>query len=332
MADIPSTRVERKSRERKGFRILGIGILLLALLASGYYVFNSVANQGAYKIYVDGLSGSGSNSAEGLKLTYDPSYGKGYSNLSGKGVRTESSSLRGMSFSTETLTDNNGKTYKNCLAYLMSVASNDERTIHTNVTDRGQTGEANGDEFLASKFFLINESEPDVLNAKDGVIHYGIKLNITENTKGALAACRFALIEVTNEAGIFDYDEGTYDNSCFNVKVLAQPTTQTLDNGDILINKGDEPNSQEYVSSTITGDYTNTPDTVLFKNPNRGLESEDWKCDNLHYDEETSSWYYDSLVHETVEENQVFTIQPQSHKAYVIAAWQRTIILIQIVP
>ena len=316
-----STRVQRKTKERRQFRILGAVILLFALVASGFYVFNSITNQGAYKIYVDGLGGNGTNTGKGIKLTYDPSYGKGYSNLSGKGIRTESASFRGMSFSTESLRDNNGKVYKNCLAYLMSVASNDANTVQTNVTDRGQSGEANGDEFLASKFYLINDQTPDVLNADDGVINYAIRLSITENTNSALSACRFALIEVTNEEDIFNYDEGTFNNDCFSMKVIAQPKMETQPNGDVLINKGDEEDSQEYVSSTITGDYTNTPDTVLLKNPNKGKENEDWKCTNLHFDEQTRSWYYDTLIHEDNEEDQVFSIQPQTNKAYVVAAW-----------
>ena len=314
-------RVEKKTKDRRFNRVLTTFVILSALLVSGYYVFSTTINDGAYKIYVGGMSGSGSNTAEGIKLTYDPSYGKGYSNLSGKGVRTESNSLRGMSFSTESLTDNNGKVYNNCLTYLMSVASNDEKTVQTNVTDRGMSGEANGDEFLASKFYLLNESKPDPLNGKDGIIHYSIRLDITSNTNNALVACRFALIEVKDESKIFNYDECTYDNSSFNMKVIAQPKTEVQANGDTLIYQGDEEGSQEYVSSCVTGDYTNTPDTVLLKNPNKDKESEDWKCSNLHYKEETSSWFYDTLEHETIEEEQVFEIKPGQSIPYVVCAW-----------
>ena len=315
------SRVEAKTKDRKFTRVLSTFVILGALLISGYYVFTSTITEGAYKIYVGNIGGSGTNNAEGIKLTYDPNYGKGYSNLSGKGIRTESNSLRGMSFSTESLTDSNGKVYKNCLSYLMSVASNDEKSIQTNVTDKGQSGEANGDEFLASKFFLMNDQKPDPLNGKDGVIHYAVKLEITENTKNALGACRFALIEVHDESKIFNYTEGTYDNSAFTMNVIAQPKQEQLDNGDTLIYNGSEENSNEFVSSSVTGDYTNTPDTVLLKNPNKGQEKEDWKCVNLHYDEEREMWYYDSLVHETSEDRQVFHINPESQKAYVVAAW-----------
>ena len=315
------SRVARRTRNRKMSRVLSTFVILAGLVVSGYYVFTTTITDGAYKIYVGGMSGSGSNTAEGMKLTYDPSYGKGYSNLSGKGIRTESNSLRGMSFSTESLTDNNGKVYKNCLAYLMSVASNDEKTVQTNVTDKGMTGEANGDEFLASKFYLMNDSVPNELNADDGVVYYSIRLDITANTNNALSACRFALIEVKDESKIFNYEEGTYNNEVFNMNVIAQPKTEVQENGDTLIYKGDEENSEEYVSSCVTGDYTNTPDTVLLKNPNKDKEKEDWKCKNLRYDETTESWYYDTLTHETEESNQVFSIKPGESIPYVVCAW-----------
>ena len=203
----------------------------------------------------------------------------------------------------------------------MSVASNDENTVQTNVTDKGKTGEANGDEFLASKFFLINDKEVDLLNGDDGVINYAIRLSITENTNNALSASRFALIEVKDETNIFNYYQGTFDNYCFSMKVIAQPKMSIQSNGDILINRGDEEDSQEYVSSTITGDYTNTPGTILLKNPNKGKENEDWKCTNLHFNQQTRSWVYDSLIHEKETKEQVFSIDPQTTKAYVVAAW-----------
>ena len=131
MRQIRSAWVRRKSRERKLFRFVGATILLFTLVASGFYVFDMISNQGACKIYVDGFSSGGTNNGKGIKLTYDPSYGSGYSNLNGKGIRVESSSYRGMSFSTQSLKDHTGKVYKNCLAYLMSVASNDENTVNT---------------------------------------------------------------------------------------------------------------------------------------------------------------------------------------------------------
>ena len=53
------------------------------------------------------------------------------------------------------------------------------------------------------------------------------------------------------------------------MNVIAQPKTEVQENGDTLIYRGDEENSEEYVSSCVTGDYTNTPDTVLLKNPNK---------------------------------------------------------------
>ena len=313
--------IEKKAKKETRARVITVLVLLFGLLTSGYYLYTLLLRENIYKIYVEGLAGSGSNMAEGLFLTYDPSYGHGYSNLSGKGLRTESNSMAGMSFATESLEDKNGKKYPNALNYLMSVASNDEKSVDTNVTDRGQSGEANNDQFIASKFYLLNNSKDDPLNGQEGISHYAFRLNITANSRNALSACRFAILRVTDESNIYDYDSNAFSNDCFEITVIAQPKTITLENGDEMFYKGDEPDSQEYVSSTVSGDYTNTPGTALMKNPNKGHEKEDWKCTNLHYQEDTRSWMYDSLIHESNEEDQVFEIKPGEKDAYVIAAW-----------
>lgn len=313
--------VEKKRKRQKKSKYLLLFLILFALITSGYYLYNTLIQGSFYKIYVSGLGGNGTNVTEGLGLSYDPTYGHGYTSLSGKGIMTESKSLKGMSFATETLIDDNGKVYSNALHYLMSVASNDENGVDTNVTNQGQIGEANNkDQFLSSKFYLMNMQEEDKLNGNDGIINYAIRLTITSNTNNALAACRFALIEVSNEETIYNYDEGTFNNEAFKMMIIAQPKIQLQPNGDYLINKGDEPDSQEYVCSTVTGQYTNDPNVNLLKNPNKGKENEDWKCENLHYDDETKSWYYDTKKHGN-EDNQVFSINPKENKAYVVAAW-----------
>ena len=321
-------RVQRKTKSRQFTRVLTTFVILAGLLVSGYYVFSSTVDGGAYKIYVGGKGyGESQNNVRGNKgfnLNYNSDAETGYSNLVGKGLRSEASSLWGMSFSTESMQDANGKVYSNGFTYLMSVASNHENSVKTNVTDNGKSGEANGDQFLASKFYLRNDRTPDPKNGDDGVIDYAIQLDITANSNNALSAARFALIKVKDEANVFNYDEVTYNNDYFDIMVIGQPRTETLENGDTLIYKGTEEGSEEYVAACVTGDYTNTPDTILFKNPNKGYEEENWKCKNLilrDLEDGGTQWSYDTKTCEKEQVNQVFSLDPGEQVAYVIAAW-----------
>ena len=320
-------RVERRTKERKFTRVLSVFVLLAALLVSGYYVFSTTITDGAYKIYVGGKGydsnhiGIGGSGAGPLGVTYDRD-GKTYGNVTGKEKKNRTESMFGGQVLQDSITDPRTEIkYSSGLNYLTSVGSNDERSVQTEVEDNGASGSANGDEFLASKFFLKNNAQPDKLTAYDGIVEYGIRIDITANDKNALSAARFGVMKVMDEEKIYNFETGTRDNSCFDMFVVAQPKMEKQENGDTLIYKGDEENSEEYVSSLIAGDYTNTPGTKLLKNPNKGFENEDWLCKNLHLNEKSNQWYYDSQEHEVDEERKTYFINPGEAIPYVIAAW-----------
>lgn len=321
-------RVERKAKERKFTRILTVFVILAGLLISGYYVFSSTVTEGAYKIYVGGKGyGENQNKVDSKKKGFGLSTledGKPLSNITNKGNRQAVGGIDGSSFATDTYVDyRTGVRYPGGFSYLMSVGSSHPASVETNVTDRGAAGEANGDEFYALKFFLMNTREPDPLNGDDGVIHYAIRLDITANTNNALSAARFAVMKVHDEKKIYNIETGVYDNKCFDIMVIGQPKMEKQANGDTLIYQGDEEDSQEYVAACVTGDYTNTPDTILLKNPNKGKEDEDWKCRNLRLNDKSgvNTWAYDTLEHEEVEDEQVFHLEPGETVPYVMAAW-----------
>jgi hypothetical protein len=224
-----------------------------------------------------------------------------------------------MSYGSSSVT-NNSNSYS-VYDYLMSVASNLDNTIDTNVTDRGKTGEANNDQFITSKFYLRNETKKDLANGENGIVDYRISLQITKNAANALSAARFALIEVKDEANIYkpasatSDNYGTSDNSCYDFMVFAQPKIIKDGESSIPMN-GSEENSAEYVGAVGTGMYTTDENVHLVKNPNQGLENEDWICTNLHLGED-GSWSYDSKLHD----GRVFTLQEGEQRAYVVAAW-----------
>ena len=308
------SRIDRKAKSRK--RAIGtmIGLLVFSLATSAYYLIDSLIEENSYKIYV-----GGTNSAQGLLLSYDKDFEKGYSDLTGKGLRLEDCSRRGLSIGSSSLEGNGNRNY-DVLSYLMSVGSNQENTVETNVTDKGHTGEANGDQFLTSKFYLKNTKEANELNAEDGIVDYGVKVSISRNESNALSAIRLALIEVTDESKIYNYETGLFSNEYFNMNVFAQPKLIEQENGDNQIYHGDEENSQEYVATTVSGQYTTDKEAVLMKNPNKGKEKEDWKCTNLHLAEDRT-WYYDSQEHAEDENQKLFSLGPQETKAYIVAAW-----------
>ena len=322
------SRVEARTRGRKFTRVLSTFVILAGLLIAGYYAFSTTVSDGAYKIYVGGKGYENMDAIvkgpRGLQVGYYEDQ-PGYSRATGKEKKHKTQNPNGGTPLNESLTDpRTGITYKSGIDYMMSIGSNHEKSVQTTVEDNGAGGYANGDEFLASKFFLKNGLEPDPLTGDDGIIHYAIKIEVTSNARNALSAARFGLIKVKDQEKIYNFEDLKYDNSVFDMKVFAQPKMETLENGDSLIYQGDEEDSQEYVSSTVTGEYTNTPGTKLLKNPNKGKENEDWKCINLHYThvkDDTYMWVYDSLIHETDESQQVFSIQPGDNIPYVISAW-----------
>lgn len=316
MPDTSNISANKKAKRRRNTIFILIGVLLFSILTSAYYLVDSLITENSYKVFV-----SGTNDAMGLQLSYDPMFGKGYYDLTGRGLRIEDTSRRGLSYGSSTISGQGTKEY-DVLSYLMSVGSNQENTVETNVYDDGKAGEANGDQFLTSKFYLKNTKFADELNGDDGVVNYSIKISIGKNVKHALRAVRFALIEVYDEENIYNYETGEYNNEAFNMKVFAQPKVVELENGDTQIYVGDEEDSQEYVAAIGSGNYTNDEDISLVTNPNKGHEkdTECWKCTNLHYSDD-KVWYYDSLEHEKEESSQVFTLDPQETRAYIIAAW-----------
>ena len=310
-----------KAKRRRMTVVIMIIILLFSILASIYYLIDSMVVENSYKVYVNGT-----NNAKGLRLSYDSEFGQGYKDITGKGIRLEDNSNMGLGFGASKI-DYGDQSYS-AMDYLMSVCSNQEGTIKTNVIDKGQAGEANGDQFLVSKFYLKNTLEVDELNGvteESVTVNYAIQLTIENSTKNALSACRFAIIEVLDEENIYKVVEDgqnretIIDNNAYNMSVIAQPKIKHLENGDMQINKGDEPDSEEYVGSLISGQYTNDEEALLVKNPKN--KDEDWKCKNLHYEEEKRQWYYNTVEHETEESKQVFSIKPQEQKAYVVATW-----------
>lgn len=314
--DMGNVNANKKAKRRRVTVVMMLGVLAFSIGASAYYLVDSAITENSYKVYV-----SGSNNAMGLQLSYDPLFGKGYYDLTGKGLRIEDNSRRGLSYGSSSIQGQGTRNY-DVLSYLMSVGSNQEYTVDTNVYDNGKAGEANGDQFLTSKFYLKNTQEADELNAKDGVVHYAIGLTVDKDVKNAARAIRFALIEIKDEESIYNYSTGEYNNEAFVMNVFAQPKVEELENGDTKIYTGDEEDSQEYVASTITGQFTNDENASLVKNPNKGYEedTEGWKCTNLHYSDD-KVWHYDSLKHETDESKQVFSLDPQETRAYVVAAW-----------
>ena len=232
--------------------------------------------------------------------------------------------------------------YADIFNLMMSAGSNQPDTVKTEKPKKDQTSSANGDQFLVGKFWLYNNNEgskEDVSLKKNrvdnltsqketitvdgveyevGTVFFAVKLTIVQNANSALEACRFALVEVHDEENIFNVEGRHYDRSgeSFTIDVFAQPKSIVQENGDKLIYQGHEEDSQEYVATTATGTYTNE-DVPLMKNPNKGKQDEDWKCTNLHYNNENKTWEYDSLVHE----NKVYSIPPHTEIPYVIGAW-----------
>ena len=315
------TRVARKTRDRKFTRVLTTFVVLGGLIISGYYVYSTTLTDGGYKIYVGGKK------YENGKVEIDQSSGlsgnhykdgKPFHELNNpENKQPIGGSSGGAMFQESLVDDRTGIKYSSGFKYLMSLASDDERSVQPATSDNGQSGEANGDEFLATKFYISNNLQPDPLTGSDGSIEYAIRIDVTENSKNALSALRFGFIKVSDESNIYDIDSGTVDNSCFQMIVVGQPKMEEQENGDILMYTGDEPDSAEYVSSIVQGQYTNDENAQLFKNPNKGHENEDWKCSNLHLDPKSNQWYYDSYEHEDIS----FKISPGEQDPFVISIW-----------
>lgn len=336
------------AKKRRRTSIVAVFILLFALITSGYYLYNTVILENAYKVFIEGGSASVSVSNDSNELQLkNGADGKPTNQLSGKG-NTNPIGGNGGSFAITPVSYNDPNTgetrvYTNMLDYIMSVGSNQQDTVQTEKPNRNQTSSANGDQFLASKFYLYNNNEgskEDVSLKKNrvdnltsqketftvdgveyevGTVFFAVKLTITRHANDALEACRFALMEVHDEENIFNVDGRHYDQTgeSFSIDVFAQPKVIKQENGDKLIYQGDEPDSQEYVATTESQTYTNEEGVPLLKNPNKGKQDEDWKCTNLHYNSSNNTWEYDSLVHE----NKVYSIPPHTEVPYVMAAW-----------
>ena len=315
------TRVARKTRDRKFTRVLSTFVILGGLLISGYYVYSTTLTDGGYKIYVGGKKYENGkveiDTGSGLSGNHNKK-GKPFHELNNPENKQPIGGTSGGSmFQTPIVDDDTGVKYSNGLKYLFSLASDDERSVQVESSDNGQKGEANGDEFLATKFYLSNTLEPDPLSGSDGTIEYAIRIDVTENEKNALSALRFGFIKVEDETNIYDVDSGQYDNSCFQMIVVGQPKMEEQENGDILMYTGNELGSEEYVSTTVMGQYTTDKNAQLFKNPNKGHEDEDWKCSNLHLDPKSNQWYYDSYEHEDIS----FKIKPGEDHPFVVSIW-----------
>ncbi|MBE6132026.1 MAG: hypothetical protein E7180_01355 [Erysipelotrichaceae bacterium] len=336
------------AKKRRRTSIIAVFVLLFALITSGYYLYNTVLLDNAYKVFVEGGTGSVSVSNDSNELQLKGSEDGNPTNfLSGRGNTNPIGGNGGSIAQTpvEYTDQDTGETrvYTNMLDYIMSVGSNQEDTVKTDKPKKDQTSSANGDQFLAGKFYLYNNNEgstEDVSLKKNrvdnltsqketftvdgveyevGTVFFAVKLTITRHAQGALEACRFALMEVHDEENIFNVEGRHYDQTgeSFTIDVFAQPKSIVQENGDKLIYQGHEEDSQEYVATTASGTYTNEEDVPLMKNPNKGKQDEDWKCTNLHFNNKNNTWEYDSLVHE----NKVYSIPPHTEVPYVIAAW-----------
>lgn len=314
-------RVERRTKERKFTRVLSVFVLLAALLVSGYYVFSTTITDGAYKIYVGGKKYEDGKIEipVGSDLVGTTSKGgRPFYEMNNKENKKPIGGSNGGSIFQEEITDERTEiVYQNGFKYIMSLASNDERSVQTNVYDNGQSAEANGDEFLATKFYIENKRKPNELTGDDGTIEYGIRIDVTANSKNALSAARFGIMKINDESKIYNIDEAKYDNSCFEMYVVAQPKMEVQENGDTLIYTGDEPNSNEYVSAIERGKYTNEEDVELFKNPNKGHEDEDWVCNNMRLNPKSNQWFYDSYEHDEIS----YKIKSEEIVPYVVCIW-----------
>ena len=324
--DMP-TKVEKTAKRSRAAVVVLASLLIFSLLASAYYLVDSLVIENSYKIYVGG-SNMTKTVGKGIGLSYDKEFANGgYKDLNGKGLRLENQSNNGlgMSFGSTTIrpTNNPEQTYS-VMSYLTSVASSSKNTVDTNVTDYGRAGEANTDQFVTSKFYLRNES--DKINSLDlnGELDYKINIEVTKNVKNAAAALRIAVIEVIDEEKVYDPISGVYDNSYFHIDVFGQPVKLSEDT-----DTSSYSSEAEYVSSAVSGVFTNGNDpwgrptykdiskVPLVKNPNKGYEDEIWKCINFKYDSNTLKWNYDSQL----DANKTYHLNYQQEKAYVVAAW-----------
>ena len=326
--DMP-TKVEKTAKRSRAAVVVLASLLSFSLLASAYYLVDSLVIENSYKIYV-GSSNTNQTVGKGLGLSYDKEFANGgYSDITGRGLRLENQATNGygMSFgSTMVRPLANEKNSYSVMSYLSSVASSKDKSIDTNVIDNGREGEANCDQFITSKFYLRNESDKvETLNL-DGQVDYKIQIEITKNTKNSASALRLAILEINDEENIYNLDTGMYDNTCFNVEVFAEPKTIVDEN-----DKYAYSSESEYVATTASGVYLNgctvdgkqryglegQPKIPYVKNPNKGFEDEDWKCTNLVLDKETLRWKYDSVE----QDDKAYHLDYQEEKAYVVAAW-----------
>lgn len=326
--DMP-TKVEKTAKRSRAAVVVLTSLLSFSLLASAYYLVDSLVIENSYKIYV-GSSNTNQTVGKGLGLSYDKEFANGgYKDLTGRGLRLEnqSNSGLGMSFGSSVVRPyaDLSKAYS-VMSYLTSVASSSKNTIETNVVDNGREGEANSDQFITSKFYLRNESVKSASLDLDGNVDYKLSIEITRNKLDAAEAVRIMVLEIADEENVYDPKTGTYDNSCFNAMVFSLPTRTSNEN-----NVVEYTTNSEYVATTAAGIYTNgyswnsfqeyglegQPAIPLAKNPNKGHESEDWICKNLEYNSNTLRWNYDSVEQDDL----IFHLDYQEEKAYVVAAW-----------
>lgn len=335
------------AKNRRRTSIVAVFVLLFALITSGYYLYNTVILENAYKVFVEGgsVSVSVDNDSNELQLKSSkdgtPSFqlgGKGTGGAIGGPGSTLMSPTQDINKQTGVVRE-----YASILDHIMAAASNQPDTVDSEKIYDKEVANMSGDQFIAGKLYLYNNNEgsqEDVSLKKNrvdnltsqketftvdgveyevGTVFYGVRLKIKKTANDALSACRFAIVEVLDEEKVFNVEGRHYDltGESFTIDVFAQPKSRVQENGDMLIYQGHEPDSQEYVATTVYGTYTDDEETSLFKNPNKDKQDEDWKCTNLHYNNESKIWEYDSLVHE----NKVYSIAPHSEKPYVIAAW-----------
>jgi hypothetical protein len=322
------TKVEKTAKRSRAAVVVLASLLSFSLLASAYYLVDSLIVENSYKIYV-GSSNTNQTVGKGLGLSYDKEFANGgYKDLTGRGLRLEkqSNNGNGMSFGSSVvrpITQSN--TSYSVMSYLTSVGSSKNNTIDTNVSDDGKEGEANCDQFVTSKFYLRNESMKSGSLDLSGNVEYKINIEITKNYRNAANALRIAVLEISDEEKIYDPDTGIYDNNYFNIEVFGKPTEYVNDNVTSY------SNVPEYVATTMSGIYTDgcnslrlqvyggegQPSIPLIKNPNKGHENEDWQCVNFTNNLQTLRWEYDSLR----DANKTYSLDYKQERAYVVAAW-----------
>ena len=84
--DMP-TKVEKTAKRSRAAVVVLASLLSFSLLASAYYLVDSLIIENSYKIYV-GSSNTNQTVGKGLGLSYDKEFANGgYSDITGRGLR-----------------------------------------------------------------------------------------------------------------------------------------------------------------------------------------------------------------------------------------------------